>query len=396
MPGPADPSHPRRRWIVPMTSRSPDEQHRVATPLELLFDLCFVVAVAQASGRLHHAIAQGHFGSGTGHFVLVFFAIWWAWMNFTWFASAYDCDDVPYRLTTLVQIGGALTMAAGIPRAFDAEDFRIVTAGYVLMRLAMVAQWLRAAHDDPPRRQALLRYAVGITLVQAGWLARLALPDSLFLPGFAILVLAELAVPAWAERTTMTAWHPHHIAERYGLFTLIVLGESVLSATVAVQAGLDTGQHAGSLIALALAALVIVFAMWWLYFGRSSHELLTSMRSALFWGYGHLLVFGSAAAAGAGLAVAADHAARHGHVSARAAGYAVAIPVAVFVFSVWLLVARRLARQGAIRWVAAAFPVTAVLILLAPLGPAPVPVIAVLLTALVAAKVAVTGPDPQE
>src|SRR5919199_835509 len=92
----------------------------------------------------------------------VFFAIWWAWMNFTWFASAYDTDDVAYRLTTLVQISGALILAAGVPDAMDGSDFAVITAGYVVMRLAMVSQWLRAARADPPHRRSSLRFAAGI------------------------------------------------------------------------------------------------------------------------------------------------------------------------------------------------------------------------------------------
>src|SRR5688572_5008916 len=103
-----------------MRPRSTTEAHRAATPLELFFDLCFVVAVAQASSRLHHALAENHVSQGVVGFGTVFFAIWWAWMNFSWFASAYDTDDVPYRLVTLVQIAGALILAAGVPRAFDA------------------------------------------------------------------------------------------------------------------------------------------------------------------------------------------------------------------------------------------------------------------------------------
>ena len=106
----------------PGTSRcglgEPDEHHRVSTPLELLFDLCFVVAVAQGAAGLDHSFVENHVVTGTIQYLMVFFAIWWAWMNFTWFASAYDNDDVPYRLTVLVQIAGSLVMAAGIPRLF--------------------------------------------------------------------------------------------------------------------------------------------------------------------------------------------------------------------------------------------------------------------------------------
>src|SRR5471030_3410623 len=96
------------RLVAPMRARSPLEPHRTSTPLELFFDLVFVVAISQAAGELHHAIAAGRTLEGLAGYLLVFFAIWWAWMNFTWFASAYDCDDVPYRLAVFVQMAGAL------------------------------------------------------------------------------------------------------------------------------------------------------------------------------------------------------------------------------------------------------------------------------------------------
>ena len=83
-----------RPWHIPMSGRDPDEAHRAATPLELLFDLCFVVAVAQAASFLHHDLAEGQVAHGVLSYLVVFFAIWWPWMNFTWFASAYDTDDV--------------------------------------------------------------------------------------------------------------------------------------------------------------------------------------------------------------------------------------------------------------------------------------------------------------
>ena len=102
-----------------MGPRDRDEQDRSATPLELLFDLCFVVAVAQAADQLHHALVEGHIADGVVSYGSVFFTIWWAWMNFTWFASAYDTDDVPYRLLTLLQIGGVLLLAAGVADGFD-------------------------------------------------------------------------------------------------------------------------------------------------------------------------------------------------------------------------------------------------------------------------------------
>src|SRR5262245_46780796 len=108
----------RRAWLRPMRPRDIEEAHRAPTPLELLFDLCFVVAVAIAADALHHSIAADHIGSGIASYLMVFFAIWWAWMNVTWFASAYDTDDLAYRLLMFVEIAGVLVLAAGVPRAF--------------------------------------------------------------------------------------------------------------------------------------------------------------------------------------------------------------------------------------------------------------------------------------
>ena len=106
-----------------MTARAVDEPHRAATQLELLFDLTFVVAVAAVVVQLGHGMAEGHAVEAVGPFLQVFFAIWWAWMNFTWFASSYDTDDVPYRLLTLLQMGGVLVLAAGVPSAFGDGDY---------------------------------------------------------------------------------------------------------------------------------------------------------------------------------------------------------------------------------------------------------------------------------
>ncbi|MFI9384897.1 low temperature requirement protein A [Kutzneria sp. NPDC052558] len=357
-------------WYRRMAPRAMHEVHRVSTPLELFFDLCFVVAVSQAAAQLHHALAGDHVGVGVLHYVMIFFAIWWAWMNFSWFASAYDTDDGVYRVTTLVQITGVLILAAGVPRAFDG-DWRIGIAGYVVMRLALVSQWLRAARSDPERRRTARRYAAGIAAVQVGWVLWPLLPVWVFVP----LGLVEVLIPVWAERTAMTTWHPHHITERYSLFTLIVLGESVLAATTATQAALDSGTAIGELLALAASGLVIVFGMWWLYFDRPAQYLLTSLRTSITWGYSHYVVFASAAAVGAGLEEAV---AAHDHI-----GWAVALPVAVYVLSVWALQVRP--RK---EYLCDAVHLAAVvLILLTPLTPWAVPGTAAVMAVLIVVSV---------
>ena len=142
-----------------MVARDVDEAHRSATPLELLFDLTLVVAVAQVARELAHDIAEDHLLDGLGVYAMAFFAIWWAWMNFTWFASAYDTDDALYRLGVFVQMTGVLILAAGAPRAMEADDYGVLVLGYVVMRTGLVGLWLRAAASDPLRRSASTRHA---------------------------------------------------------------------------------------------------------------------------------------------------------------------------------------------------------------------------------------------
>ncbi|MFD5421482.1 low temperature requirement protein A [Streptomyces sp. NPDC127069] len=346
---------------VPMTARSRVEGHRTATTLELFFDLCFVVAIAQAGQRLVHALAEGHPGSGVVGYFFVFFGVWWAWMNFTWFASAYDCDDVPYRVTTLVQIAGVLVYAAGVGRAFDTNDWTVAVIGYLIMRVALTAQWLRAAAGESgAARSAALKYAAGLVLCQAGWVALLFAPDAWKRWLFLVLVVAELLVPVVAESGHQTPWHAHHIAERYGLFTIIVLGETIAASTVAVKSAIDEHDALGVLLPIAAGGLLIVFAAWWIYFAVPVHERLTSNREAIPWGYGHLLIFASGAAIGAGIEVAVEHAVGNAHISQVAANASVTVPAAVFLLMVWLLHSRHFKRGTAQQLV---LPLTSVAIL---------------------------------
>ena len=283
--------------------RDPSEAHRVASPLELFTDLCYVVAIAQAAAQLHHAISEDHVVSGAIYFCVAFFAIWWAWLNFAWFNSAYDPDDVTHRLLTLLQVFGSLVLAAGIPRIFEG-DFRLGVAGYVVMRIGLIGMWIRAVHGHAERRRTALRYAVGLALIQVAWVvSAFATHGEIPLLVFAVLVLGDLLVPIVAEAAGATPWHPHHIAERYGLMFIIVLGEVVLSVTFALQDAYDAEHPPTTLWLVVVGGVLATFSAWWLYFAREASEALSSHsnRSGFTWGFGHYLVYGTIAAFGAGL-----------------------------------------------------------------------------------------------
>lgn len=334
-------AHASRRPLRRLTARGRDEAHRVASPLELFFDLCFVVAIAQAGIQLVHAVAESHAGEGILNYAMVFFSIWWAWMNFSWFASAYDNDDVLYRVVTLVQIAGVLVLAAGVSRAFEDHDFLVVWLGYLIMRLAMATQWLRVARSsEGPERTTALRYAGGVLLCLVGWLGLLFLPEGGRPWAFLVMAILEMCVPRYAEKDFPTSWHPHHISERYGLFTIIVLGETIAAATVAVKTGVDENDALGDLLPIAAGGLLIIFSAWWIYFVVPIHGHLRSNKQAFLWGYGHYVIFASAAAIGAGLEVAVEQAVGKAHISTLAASAAVTLPTALYLLTVWALHSR--------------------------------------------------------
>jgi low temperature requirement protein LtrA len=329
------------RIRVRMTARPIDEPHRTSSNLELLFDLTFVVAIAAVTEQFAHTIADGHAGAGLLPFLQVFFAIWWAWMNFTWFASSYDTDDVTYRILTMVQMAGVLLLAAGVPAAADHGDYLMITSGYLVMRLGLISLWLRAGIEDPASRRTAFRYAIGIGALQLGWFGRLYLAgagasDGVLLAAFVALAVLELSVPLWAERPRATHWHPHHIAERYGLFTIILLGEAVLAASNAVRRAVEETDVNAELIAVAGCGLVILFALWWLYFLHPAGPRLEDRRDRSYhWGYGHYGLFTALAALGAGLEVAVEQTSHELHLSPTAASYAVAVPAALFIALLW-------------------------------------------------------------
>ena len=380
---------PAAARLRPMQARDVHQPHRAATSLELLFDLVTVIAVASAAAGLHHAIAGGHATDGVVRFAMAFFGIWWAWMNYTWFASAYDNDDVLFRLLTLAIMGGALAIASGIELFFKSLDLTMVVTGYVIMRVGMVVLWLRAALGDPARRTTALTYALGIALVQVYWAGLLWVESSSSVRLtllFALGAAFEIAVPALAERNGRTPWHRHHIIERYGLLNIIVLGETLLAGSLALRA--VTGEHFQiALVRVALSSIVIVFSMWWLYFSKEEHLQSQDLGRSLTWGYGHVLIFAAGAAVGAGFAVVVDIVSGHAQVLLKVGNYAVAVPVALYLLGLWF-VRDRFYFDGAAHHVLPAF---AALVLLVPLQPLALEGVAGLLAVSVFVRSRLTG-----
>ncbi|WP_026059909.1 low temperature requirement protein A [Microbacterium yannicii] len=326
--------------LTRMTGRDPHQAHRAATPLELLFDLVFVVAFSQIGSQTAHYLELGHVSTAVIGFAVGTFAVTWAWINYSWLASAYDTDDIFFRVATLVVMVGVLIVALGVPDVFHSieeghhVDNTVVVAGYVVMRVATVALWIRAARHDEARRKTALAYIVNISIAQLGWIALifLSLPVGITLVFTTILMLLELAGPLFAEkRFGATPWHPHHIAERYGLLIIITLGEVILGTILAISAVIEEQGWSLEAGIIAFGGTALAFGMWWNYFVIPFGDVLERHRWRGFpWGYLHLFIFGSLVAVGAGLHVAANVISHHAHVDATFAVLSIAIPVLVY------------------------------------------------------------------
>lgn len=388
----SDTAAPLHHHLRRMGGRDPHEAHRAATPLELLFDLTFVVAFGFAANLFAHALSEAHYATAFLGFALASFAICWAWVNFSWFASAYDTDDWIFRLMTMTQMIGVLVLALGLPRMFaslEIADGRIDTSimvlGYVVMRVALVLQWLRAARQDPARRQACLTYVVATLVAQAGWVALLfaGVAGPVVLALMVMLVAIELAGPWLAERRAGgTPWHAHHIAERYVLFAIIALGEGVVGTAASLSAVVETQGWTRDAALVGVAGLGLTFGLWWIYLIVPAGPVLHAHRERSFvWGYSQMLVIAAIVATGAGLHVAALHIEGHAHLGPLGVVLATAVPVAVYVgliyalywylakrfdpFHTWLLSGTAAVLAAAIAAAAAGVSVPACLCLLA-------------------------------
>jgi low temperature requirement protein LtrA len=232
-----------------------DAEHQV-TPLELFFDLVFVFALTQVTILLAD---DGTWG-GVFRGMLVLAALWWAWSAYAWLTSATDVDEGGVRLVMLASMGAMFGVALAVPGAFG-DDAVLFGVAYLLVRVLHLVLSATVVRDDPGRRDALLRFAptaiVGASLlVFAGFLdgpERIAV----WLVALAIDYLGPVVIGVGG------GWRvaPEHFAERHGLIILIALGESIIAIGLGAGFELDTGVIVGAAL-----GIVVVSALWWLYF----------------------------------------------------------------------------------------------------------------------------------
>ncbi|MET3424561.1 low temperature requirement protein LtrA [Actinoplanes tereljensis] len=365
--------------------RPPDlnqDTNRSATRLELFFDLAFVLFVARCADLL----AKDETWVGGLTFAAVVAVGWWAWASSALYANRFDTDDAVFRLLMLVGMAAVIGMAASIDELGGAW----FTLSYVLLRFVLVAGYLRAWWHVPDARPTMRPYLIGHTAGAAFWLVSLAVPGPAKYVLWGVGVAVDLLGPTLSARLEdALPLHMEHLPERFGLFVILVLGESVAAAVT----GVHDGAWKGGVVVTAVFAFVATAALWWSYFdlsgGAAKRRLLEEGHDRTrqgvhdFYVYAHLPVAISLAAVAVGL----EHAILHGaedHLSAGTRGV-LAAGVAGYLFSATVIQAG-LSRQvrPALLWPGLGVPL-ALGLLLADLRP---PVLLAFLAVLLVAGVA--------
>lgn len=322
------------RLVMPLRLRAHlGETARKVTWLELFFDLIFVAAVAQVAEPLHEHYSL----SGVLRFATLFALIWWAWTGYTVFATRFQSDDGIQRLLTLVQMFVVAAMAANAEDELHSRSSAGFMAAYAVLRLVLVAQYCRARHL-PEARPLTTRYIAGHGIAALIWLASAFVDVPVRYVLWAMAFVIDLGTPWIAlPHTVNVPPNPAHLPERFGLFTLILLGEAV----VAVMHGMKS-QHEWTWLAAssAFSGMALLFLLWWWYFdvaAAASERFVRSRQDATrfhIWSYAHFPLYLGVVVAGVGVQRMVTAAARSPLTSEDAVLMAGAIAVVITAMTV--------------------------------------------------------------
>jgi low temperature requirement protein LtrA len=267
-----------------------ESRDRKVTWLELFFDLVFAAAIAQVASPLR----EDYSAAGLLRFAILFVLIWWAWIGHAVFSTRFDTDDAVQRGLTLLQMFGVIVMAANAGDALDSRSSAGFAAAYAVQRFVLVFQYFRARRL-PHARDLTTRYLAGHGCAAAFWLVSAVIPAPERYWIWALAFTLDLGTP-WLAVDHSVAVPPDasHLPERFGLFTLILLGECV----IAVMHGVEHQEHwSAPAASAALLSLGVVFFVWWWYFDAAratSARPVRSRRDALrlqAWSYAHLPLY---------------------------------------------------------------------------------------------------------
>lgn len=274
------------------------DKERHATWLELFFDLVFVAAIAQLGVRLYHDTTW----DGLLKILLLFVPVWWAWVGSAFYATRFDSDDPLHRFLTLAQMAAVAGLAVNIHDGLGVGSKGFALA-YASVRVILVVEYVRAGRHIVRARPLTRRYSLGFGWAAGIWLVSVVTPVPWRFVLWGLGLIIDVGTPLFAGQLHADlAPHPMHLPERFGLFTLIVLGESVM----AVVAGVARQQWNPASAISALLAMTVAFNLWWIYFDTMSDSAITGARAGRIrlyqaWLYAHLPLVVGLAATGVGV-----------------------------------------------------------------------------------------------
>lgn len=281
-----------------MTQDETNNQTRKASWLELFFDLVFVVAVSASTAILHGDLSF----HGVHHFIFLFLPIWWTWMGFSYFTDQFEEDTIFQRLMLFPVMFGVLILANNVPNTVNDNATNFVIT-YVTLQVLLITMYIVSWFQYPECNTLTKRYIIGFTIGAAIWLLSLFFPRSYHFAFWSTALFIEIATPVISYLTTKNIpAQVSHMDERFGLFTLIVLGDTIVSVALGIK-----GIHWSLWEVLnSIGGFCCAIAMWKLYFAYSDdrviHRALRGGKWELFWsfiyGYSHFLIFASIPAFG--------------------------------------------------------------------------------------------------
>jgi low temperature requirement protein LtrA len=230
-------------------------QGETVTPLELFFDLVFVLAITQCTALM----AAEPTWAGLAKGMLVLGVLWWSWVGYAWLTSVLDPEADAVRLVIFAAMAALLIVGLCVPRAFGASAL-IFACAYAVVRVAQIALFMLASRDEPNLRSSVVALAAS-TALGSGLLLTAAFADGALRGGLWALALALDMGGPYFFGTEGWKLVPEHFSERHGLIVIIALGESLVAVGVGAKHGVDAGVALGAVVGTAIAA-----ALWWMYF----------------------------------------------------------------------------------------------------------------------------------
>jgi low temperature requirement protein LtrA len=239
------------------------------TPLELFFDLVFVLAITQCTSLM----AASPTWTGLAQGLLVLGVLWWSWVGYAWLTSVVEPEEGAVRIAIFAAMAGLLVTALCVPGAFGGSAL-LFAGAYGTVRAAHIALFVIASRDDPGLRHSVvglaLSTAVGVAFLVAAAMTDGVFQGALWLTALLIDMGGPLIIDAAGWRLV-----PGHFAERHGLIVIIALGESIVAIGVGAGATVDAGVVACAVLGVAVAA-----SLWWVYFDVTSIAAEHRFRSA--------------------------------------------------------------------------------------------------------------------